>query len=137
MTNEPAIASQDVIMRAVAAFFLALSFFVLGCLVVENDVNYPAWRTLPPPEFMRHHAAIETGLQWTMFPAMGVHLLLGIALLVRPWPASRGSYRGGVRRNFDRVVRVGCAAAYGSRCERHAGKRRGDHQPSPAIPLAS
>jgi succinate dehydrogenase hydrophobic anchor subunit len=86
MTSNPAFPSRDDIMRAVAATFLALSFFVLGCLVVENDVNYPAWRTLPPPELMQHHAAIETGLTWTMFPAMAVHLLLGIALLIRPFP---------------------------------------------------
>lgn len=78
--------TRDDLLRAAAAAFVALSFFVLGCLVVENDVNYPAWRTLSAAELMRHHAAIETGLMWTMFPAMGAHLLLGVALLIKPWP---------------------------------------------------
>ena len=64
--------------------FLGLSFVVLGCLVVENEVNYPAWRVLSPGELLAHHAAVEKGLARTMFPLMALHLVTGAVLLV--WP---------------------------------------------------
>jgi hypothetical protein len=62
--------------------YISVSFYVLGCLVVENDVYYPAWRLVGPSSFPSFHAVVEAGLKPAMFAPMTLQLLAGLGLVV-------------------------------------------------------
>ncbi len=70
--------------RIVFATYILVTFYVLGCLAVENDVNYATWRHISPEDFARFHRSVEQGLQPIMFMPMTLHLLVGAFLVALP-----------------------------------------------------
>lgn len=78
-------------MKLLTAYFV-LSFYVLGALVIENDVNYATWYQIDADRFGAYHRALEGRLQLYLFAPMGIHLLLnGLIIWFRPatiprWP---------------------------------------------------
>lgn len=60
--------------------YLALSFYIFGCLVLENDVNYSTWRVLTHTDFSVYHELLENQLKVFLFLPMAVHLAFNILL---------------------------------------------------------
>lgn len=56
--------------------YFALSFYVFGGLVIENDVNYPTWYQRDAGSFKAYHHLLEGLLRFFLFTPMAIHLLL-------------------------------------------------------------
>jgi hypothetical protein len=61
--------------------YVGLSFYALGALTVENDVNYPTWRHIRAADFPTYHRAVQRRLAPAMFAPMTLQLLVGLAVL--------------------------------------------------------
>lgn len=61
--------------------YFAVSFYVLGGLMIENDVNYPTWYYLDAASFSAYHRALANQLPLYLFVPMGIHLLLNGLLI--------------------------------------------------------
>ncbi len=71
-------------MKLLTVYF-AISFYVLGGLLIENDVNYPTWYQLDAVHFGAYHRALENRLRIFLFTPMGIHLLLnGVLIWQKP-----------------------------------------------------
>ena len=53
-------------MKLLTAYF-AISFYILGGLLIENDVNYPTWYHLNAVHFGAYHLALENRLRIFLF----------------------------------------------------------------------
>lgn len=67
----------------VTTAYFALSFYVFGCLAIENDVNYATWYQLSAGCFHSYHQVLESFLRLFMFTPMGLQLLVNGLLLWR------------------------------------------------------
>ncbi|MBC8074296.1 MAG: hypothetical protein IAG13_38610 [Deltaproteobacteria bacterium] len=73
--------------KYVTAIYLILSFYCLGALVIENDVNYPSWQWIGDQEFPQFHRRLEQRL---LVPFMAPLTLLLVANLAMVWFHLRG-----------------------------------------------
>lgn len=62
-------------MRLLTAYFVG-SFYVLGALLIENDVNYMTWHQIGPTHFGAYHQVLESHLQVFLFTPMAIQWLL-------------------------------------------------------------
>lgn len=62
-------------MRLLTAYFVG-SFYVLGALIIENDVHYVTWYQIGSTHFRAYHQALESRLQVFLFTPMAIQLLL-------------------------------------------------------------
>lgn len=72
-------------MKLLTAYFV-VSFYVLGALVIENDVNYPTWHQIDAGSFGAYHHALAQRLRVFLSTPMAIHLLLN-GLLIWQKPA--------------------------------------------------
>lgn len=71
-------------MKVLTAYFV-VSFYVLGALVIENDVNYATWYQIDGTSFQAYQQDLESRLQLYLFTPMAVHWLLnGLLIWLRP-----------------------------------------------------
>lgn len=83
--------SRDSLSLWVARLYLVLAFYVLGALVLENEVNYGTWHLIDPAGFGAYHRALEARLGPALFAPMTLQLLLNLLLVwVRPPSLPRG-----------------------------------------------
>lgn len=86
------IRSARSIRQIITTSYFALSFYVLGALVIENDVNYPTWFFISDTDFPAYHQKLQRLLEpFFMFP-IGLLLLNTLLLFwLRPAGVARWS----------------------------------------------
>jgi hypothetical protein len=67
--------------RYVTAIYLILSFYCLGALVIENDVNYPTWQWIGDQDFPQYHRRLEQLLRVPFMAPLTLLLVANIALV--------------------------------------------------------
>ena len=101
----PGMSRRSTLGLVLLAVYVALSCYVFGCLVIENDVNYVAWNEVGAAEFPAFHRAMEAGLRLAMFTPMAVQLVVGLMLIwFRPPWIARGWVIAAVACNLYVVV---------------------------------
>ena len=68
-------------MRYFVAIYVALMFYAIGALTIENDVNYDTWRYISHVDFKGFHQHLEVLLTRYMFIPIGIVLIVNVALI--------------------------------------------------------
>ncbi|GAB3913757.1 hypothetical protein GCM10028803_58330 [Larkinella knui] len=77
-------------MKLRTAYFV-VSFYVLGALIIENDVNYSTWYQIESTSFSAYHQSLESHLRIYLFTPMAIQFLLN-GLLIRQKPVALRSW---------------------------------------------
>lgn len=65
----------------VTTVYIGLSFYCLGALVIENDVNYPAWQNISDHDFPEFHQRLENLLMIPFKIPMTLFLIINLLFL--------------------------------------------------------
>ena len=61
--------------------YIFFSFYVFGCLVLENDLNYPTWQFIGAAHFPMYHQDLNERLIYILFLPMGIQLMLNVLFI--------------------------------------------------------
>lgn len=67
--------------RYVTAIYLILSFYCVGALVIENDVNYRTWQWIGDQDFPQYHRRLEQLLRVPFMAPLTLLLVANLALV--------------------------------------------------------
>ena len=85
------ITAENKLISITTTGYLCLSFYVFGCLVLENNVNYATWHLIRKEDFGAYHQQLEKLLQPYFFLPMLLQLLFNIAFIwLHPPQLKRG-----------------------------------------------
>lgn len=66
--------------RYLSALYLAICFYCIGVLTMENDVNYSTWHTIGINEFSAYHNTLESLLKYFLFTPLAIAFILNVIL---------------------------------------------------------
>jgi len=74
------ITTENKLISIITTGYFCLSFYVFGCLILENNVNYATWHLIRKEDFGAFHQQLGNLLQPYFFLPMLLHVLFNVPL---------------------------------------------------------